>query len=124
MSSVIGGGGASDALFPYGLLQRAVAVKAMNGLFRYGESELDPAIQAEILLESARNEARVAVLEVILAFGFGLWYGLGNAPSIAVAWFCVLTVIPLLLDSQLRRAAARRLLGVGPHPHPPRRHIR
>jgi len=43
-----------------------VAAKPLTGLFRYGESELDPAIQAEILLESARNEARVAVLEVIL----------------------------------------------------------
>ncbi|MCA1811501.1 MAG: hypothetical protein LC623_05765 [Halobacteriales archaeon] len=96
-----------------------MATKPLTGLFRYGESELDPAIQAEILLESARNEARVAVLEVILAFGFGLWYGLGSVASVAVAWFCLLTVLPLLLDSQLRRAAARRLLGVYPHPPKP-----
>jgi hypothetical protein len=93
-----------------------VAAKPLTGLFRYGESELDPAIQAEILLESARNEARVAVLEVILALGFGLWYGLGVPASVAVAWFCVLTVVPLLLDSQLRRSAARRLLGGYPRP--------
>jgi hypothetical protein len=98
---------------------RHVAAKPLTGLFRYGESELDPAIQAEILLESARNEARVAVLEVILALGFGLWYNLGSAPSIAVAWFTLLTVVPLLLDSQLRRAAARRLLGAYPHPPKP-----
>lgn len=97
----------------------AVAAPPLQGIFRYGESELDPAIQAEILLESARNEARVAVLEVVLALGFGLWYGLGSAPSVAVAWFCVLTVVPLLVDSQLRRAAARRLLGVYPHPPKP-----
>lgn len=96
-----------------------MAGKPMTGLFRYGESELDPAIQAEILLESARNEARVAVLEVILAFGFGLWYGLGSLPSVAVAWFCLLTVVPLLLDSQLRRSAARRLLGTYPRPPKP-----
>lgn len=98
----------------------------MNGLFRYGESELDPAIQAEILLESARNEARVAVLEVILALGFGIVdpHPFTGAPFIAVTWFCVLTVVPLLVDSQLRRAAARRLLGVGPHLHPPGRRVR
>jgi hypothetical protein len=98
---------------------RGVAGKPLTGIFRYGESELDPAIQAEILLESARNEARVAVLEVILAFGFALWYRLGSAESVAVAWFCLLTVVPLLLDSQLRRSAARRLLGVYPHPPKP-----
>ena len=96
-----------------------MAAKPLSGLFRYGESELDPAIHAEILLESARNEARVAILEVVLALLFGIWYGLGSPASVAVGWFCLITVVPLLVDSQLRRAAARRLLGVYPHPPKP-----
>lgn len=93
----------------------------LKGLFRYGESELEPAIQAEILLESARNEARVAVLELCLALLFTFWYGFGNAASQAIAWFSLITVLPLLVDSQLRRAAARRLLGV--YPHPPKKAV-
>jgi len=96
-----------------------VAGKPLSGIFRYGESELEPAIQAEILLESARNEARVAILQILLALLLVAVYGLGSKESIAVAWFCVITVLPLLVDSQLRRAAARRLLGVYPHPAKP-----
>jgi ABC-type spermidine/putrescine transport system permease subunit I len=93
-----------------------VASKPFGGFFRYGESELDPAIQAEILLESARNEARVAILEIVLALGFALWYRFQGPEVRAVTVFVLLTVLPLILDSQLRRNAARRLLGVGPQP--------
>lgn len=91
----------------------------LSGLFRYGESELDPAVQAEILLESARNEARVAILEVILAVGFGaFWTGFGGDDFRAVAFFTLVTVVPLLVDAQLRRSAAKRLVGIGPRPAP------
>lgn len=83
---------------------------------RYGESELDPAIHAEILLESARNEARVAILELVLALGFGLWFQFRGPAFSAVAIFALVTVLPLLLDAQLRRLAAKRLSGTGPHP--------
>lgn len=86
----------------------------LNGLFRYGESELEPSIQAEILVESARNEARVATLEIVVAMGFWLWYGPKDAAFHAVAIFCLITVLPLLIDSQLRRSAAKRILGHGP----------
>lgn len=93
-----------------------------RGLFRYGESELDPAVQAEILLESARSEARVAILEILLAFGFAFAYRLEGEAVRAVALFAVITVIPLLIDAQLRRSAAKRLLGRGPQlPGSPRR---
>lgn len=88
----------------------------LGGLFRYGESELDPAVQAEILLESSRNEARVAILELLLAVGFGLVYGFESDPFRAVALFALATVLPLLIDAQLRGSAARRLLGMGPRP--------
>lgn len=102
----------------WGVLALDVAGTMLSGLFRYGESELDPSIQAEILLESARNEARVATLEVILAIAFWPLYGLKDTTAFsAVAIFCLITVLPLLIDSQLRRSAARRLLGHGPKPH-------
>jgi len=87
-----------------------------SGIFRYGESELDPAVQAEILLESARNEARAAILEILVAVGFGLWYSFRGEAFRAVAIFAIITVLPLLVDAQLRRTAARRLLGLAPHP--------
>lgn len=85
---------------------------------RYGESELDPAIHAEILLESARNEARIAILELVLALGFGLWSGFVGEAFRAVAIFALLTVLPLLLDALLRRMASKRLTGAGPKPAP------
>lgn len=88
----------------------------VSGLFRYGETELDPAVQAEILVESARNEARVAILEILVAVGFGLWEGFRGEVFRAVVIFAVVTVLPLLIDAQLRRAAAKRLLGHGPRP--------
>lgn len=90
------------------------------GLFRYGESELDPAVHAEILLESARSEARVAVLICLLALGFGLWYNFKGDVVAAISIFAVLTVLPLLIDSQIRRSASRRLRGTGPQPRPRR----
>jgi hypothetical protein len=88
----------------------------LGGLSRYGESELDPAVHAEILLESARNEARVAILEILLAVLFGLFLRFQSEGFRAVAWFAVITVVPLLVDAQLRRSAAHRLLGLGPQP--------
>jgi hypothetical protein len=91
-----------------------------TGLFRYGESELDPAVHAEILLESARSEARVAILIVLLALGFCLWYKFQGEVVAAISIFAVLTVLPLLIDAQLRRSAAKRARGRGPQPMPRR----
>ena len=97
-----------------------VAKGLASGLFRYGESELDTAVQAEILLESARNEARVAILELLLAIGFGVWLDFNSYAFRAVAVFTVLTVAPLLVDAKLRRSAAKRLLQQRPaKPSPP-----
>ncbi len=84
----------------------------LGGLFKYGESELEPAVHAEILLESARNEARVAILEIILALGIGMfWLDYFRDPAfLPLAVFVLVTVLPLLIDSGLRRSAAKRLL--------------
>ncbi len=87
-------------------------VTAMLG---YEETELDPAIQAEILYESSRTEARIAILEILIALAFGVWYQL-QGPFRAVALFALLTVVPLLVDAALRRKAASRLQGIGPRP--------
>ena len=89
------------------------------GLFKYGESELDPAVHAEILLESARNEARTAILIIAVAIGFALYNRFQGAVTAATALFALITVIPLLVDSQLRRSAAKRVRGRGPQ-MPPR----
>ncbi len=91
----------------------------LSGLFRYGESELEPAVQAEILLESARNEARAAVLEILAAVGYGVWESFRGPAFRAVAIFATVMVIPLLADAQMRRSAAKRLLGLAPHPPKP-----
>lgn len=96
-----------------------MAPPAWPRFLRYGESELDPAVHGEILLESARNEARVAILELVLALGFGLWFSFRGDAFRAVALFALITVLPLLLDAQLRRMAAKRLTGVGPRPARP-----
>lgn len=88
----------------------------MTGFLRYGESELDPMVQAEILFESSRTEARIAILEILLALGFGVWHGFQTAVFQAVVVFTVFTVVPLLIDSALRRAGAKRLRGQGPQP--------
>ncbi|HET6398911.1 MAG TPA: hypothetical protein VFH47_05095 [Candidatus Thermoplasmatota archaeon] len=84
----------------------------LSGLFNYSETELDPAVQAEILLESARIEARVAILEIVLALLFGVWLDFFRDDAFRwVALFCLATVLYLLIDAQLRRSAAKRLLG-------------
>ena len=85
-----------------------------SGIFRYGESELDPAVHAEILVESARNEARVAILEIVLALGFGAFLDFGDPRFRAVALFAFFTVVPLLVDSFLRQTAAARLRRMAP----------
>jgi hypothetical protein len=97
-----------------------VARSLVSGLFRYGESELDPAVHSEILLESARSEARAAILILLLGVGFALWYRFTGPVVSATSLFAVLSVLFLLLDAQLRRSAAKRLRGKGPQP-PPRR---
>jgi ABC-2 type transport system permease protein len=56
------------------------------------------------------------ILLIALALGFGLWYTFRGPEVRVIAIFCLFTVAPLLLDSQLRRAAAKRLLGHGPQP--------
>jgi hypothetical protein len=94
----------------------AVAKSLLSGALRYGESEIDPAIHAEILLESARSEARVAILIILLAIGFGLWFNFKGEVVSAISVFAVLTVLPLLVDAKLRRMAAKRLRGTGPQP--------
>ena len=102
-----------------------VAKSLVTGVFRYGESELDPAVASEILLESARSEARTAILILVLALGFGLWYRFQGEVVSAISIFAVLSVLPLLVDAQLRRSAAKRLRGRGPQPMPlPRRQLR
>lgn len=84
----------------------------LSGLFRYGESELDPAVQSEILLETARSEARVAILEIVLALLFGVWLDFFRDEAFRwVALFCLGTVLFLLIDAQARRSAAKRLVG-------------
>lgn len=88
----------------------------MAALFRYTETEIDPIIQAEILIETARSEARAAILEIVLAIGFGVWFGFGDPVFRGVAIFCILSVLPLLIDGFLRRSAAAKLRGVGPQP--------
>lgn len=100
-----------------------MAKSLVTGVFRYGESELDAAVASEILLESARSEARTAILIIILAVGFGLWYRFQGDVVAAISLFAVLSVIPLLVDSQLRRSAAKKLRGRGPQP-PPRQPLR
>ena len=82
----------------------------------YEETELDPLVQAEILFESSRTEARIAILEVLVALGFAVWYQVQGPVFRGVALFCLLTVVPLLVDAALRRKAASRLQGVGPQP--------
>lgn len=95
---------------------RRVSRGLIGALFRYGESEVDPVIHAEILLESARAEARVAVLEILLAIGFGLWFNFSGPEFRAVALFALITVAPLLVDSAIRRRFSERLRGIGPQP--------
>lgn len=92
----------------------------LGSIFRYGETEVDPVIQAEILLETARSEARVAILEILLAIGFGVWYGFGHEVFRGVAIFALATVLPLLIDSAIRRRASEKLRGIGPQPPSPR----
>lgn len=97
-----------------------VARSLVSGLFRYGESELDPAVHSEILLESARSEARAAILILMLGLGFALWYQFQGRVVAATSLFAVLSVLFLLVDAQLRRSAAKRLRGKGPQPAPRR----
>ncbi len=101
-----------------------MAKSLVTGVFRYGESELDPAVASEILLESARSEARVAILIILLALGFALWYRFQGEVVSAISIFAVLSVLPLLVDAQLRRSAAKRLRGRGPQPRPMPRQAR
>lgn len=82
----------------------------------YEESELEPGVHAEILLETARTEARAAILIILLALGFGLWFAFDGSIFRAVTLFALLTVVPILIDSGLRRGAAQRITKVGPHP--------
>lgn len=90
--------------------------RRLEGILRYGESELDPAVRAEILVESARNEARLAILEIVLALLFGAILGFSDARFTMVGLFALITVVPLLVDSAVRRSAAGRLRGLGPQP--------
>lgn len=82
----------------------------------YTQTEVDPVIQAEILLETGRAEARIAILMILLAIGFGVWQGFASEVFRWVAIFCVISVVPLLVDSGIRRGASARLRGTGPQP--------
>src|SRR5687767_15833023 len=83
----------------YRPLWTVLPVARSLGLFAYGESELDPAVHAEILLESARSEARVAILIIAVAIGFALYYNFKGGIVAATSLFALITVAPLLLDS-------------------------
>lgn len=85
-----------------------------RALLGYGESELDPAVQAEIHLATARNESRIAILQILVALGFGLWYRFIGTEVTLVYLFAIVSVIPLLGDAAMRRSAARRLVGRQP----------
>lgn len=93
-----------------------MAGRSLAAWLGYEETELEPTIQAEILVETGRTEARIAILEILVAFGFGAVYGMGSPTFRAVTIFALLTVVPLLIDSGVRRRAAARLRGVGPQP--------
>lgn len=80
-----------------------------GGVFGYGETELEPAIQSEIHLATARNEARIAILEILVAIGFGLFNSFDLSRARQVYIFCLITVVPLLIDAAMRRSAAKRL---------------
>lgn len=98
--------------FPPARRRNSVAGNAFGGIFSYTESELEPAVHAEILVETSRNEARIAILEIVLALGFGAWLGFGSPEFTAVAIFALITIVPLLLDASVRsRAAARVIAG-------------
>ncbi len=73
-------------------------------------------VHAEILLESARNEARIAILEIVVALFFGGILGFASFAFQMVALFVLITVIPLLIDAAARRSAAKKLRGRGPQP--------
>jgi hypothetical protein len=88
----------------------------LAGWLGYLDTELEPAIQAEILIETSRNEARITILELLILFIFGAIYGIYSEVFVALAWFCILTVGPLLIDSGVRRSAAKQLEGIGPKP--------
>lgn len=80
-------------------------------------------MHAEILVETSRSGARIAILEILFALGFGVVLGFGDPAFRAVALFALFTVVPLLVDSALRRRAAARLMGAdraGPLPPMPR----
>ncbi len=87
-----------------------MAGNAFGGIFSYTESELEPAVHAEILVETSRNEARIAILEIVLALAFGAWLGFGSPEFSAVAIFALLTIVPLLLDAGFRSRAAARVI--------------
>ncbi len=84
----------------------------------YLETELEPAIQAEILEETSRTEARIVILQVLTALVFGAIVGLGSELFRAITIFALVTVVPLLIDSGVRRNAAKQLQGIGPRPPP------
>lgn len=91
----------------------------LSGLFGYGESELDPAVQAEIQFETARAEARLAIWALLVTFGVGLWYQFRGPEFTGATLVALVTVVPFLVDAQIRRSTAKRLAGIGPRP--PRR---
>lgn len=90
--------------------------RGLSGLFGYGESELDPAIQAEIQLETARAEARLAIWTILVTLGIGLWFQFKGPEFTGATVVALVTVIPFLADAQIRRSSARRLAGIGPKP--------
>lgn len=99
--------------------QRPTWAFVANGLAQwlgYLDTELEPAIQAEILAETSRTEARIVILEILAAIVFGAITGMGSDVFRGVAIFALITVIPLLVDSAVRRNAARQLEGIGPRP--------
>lgn len=93
---------------------RVVVARGFGRMFRYTQTEVDPVIWAQILLESARFEAAVAIIEILIAIGFAIIFGWTDPVFRGVAIFCLITVIPLLIDSAIRRRASEKLRGIGP----------
>jgi hypothetical protein len=92
--------------------------RGLADLFGYGETELDPAVQSEILFETARAEARLAIWALLVTIGVGLWFKFQGYEFRGAVIVAILTVFPFLVDSAIRRKAADRLRGVGPQPPP------
>lgn len=83
----------------------------------YGETEMDSVLRSEILLETARAEARIAIWGLLVALGVGLWFNFVGPIFRWTVAYGLIVCVPLLVDSILRRRGSKFLRGtVGPQP--------